>query len=112
LRRWEELRPELDRRGVQIVTVSSETPGKIRAGRAKHGLQAVMLADADASVIEALGIRNRGVHSGPPGGAPLPIPTTVLADAQGIVRWIDQSESYQQRSDPARVRAALEAHLG
>jgi peroxiredoxin len=111
LRRWEELRPELDARNVQIVTVSSETPEKIRAGRGKHGLQAVMLADADASVIEALGIRNRGVHSGPP-GARLPIPTTVLADARGIVRWIDQAENYQRRSDPTRVRAALEAHLG
>ena len=94
------------------MTISSETPGKIRAGRAKHGLQAVMLADADASVIQALGIRNEGVHSGMPGGPPLPIPTTVLTDAQGIVRWIDQAENYQQRSDPTRVRKALEAHLG
>jgi len=112
LRRWEELRPELEARNVQIVTLSSETPEKIRSGRSKHGLQAIMLADADASVIGALGIRNQGVHSGPPGGAPLPIPTTVLVDAQGVVRWIDQAENYQQRSDPARVRAALEAHLG
>ena len=85
----------------------SDTPESIRKGKAKHGLQAVMLSDSKAEVIEALGIRNRGVHSGPPGGPALPIPTTVLTDAQGIVRWIDQAEDYQRRSDPDRVRAAL-----
>ena len=111
MRRWEELRPELDERDVQIVTVCGDTPEKIRTGRGKHGLQAVMLADPEASVIQELGIANRGVHSGPPGGAPLPIPTTVLVDAGGTVRWIDQSENYQRRSDPDRVLGALNQHL-
>ena len=91
----------------------TDTPGQIRKGRAKHGLQAVMLSDRQVEVIDALGIRNQGVHSGIPGGAPaLPIPTTVLTDAEGIVRWIDQSENYQRRSDPERVRAALKHALG
>jgi len=36
----------------------------------------------------------------------------VLVDRDGIVRWIDQSESYQRRSDPVRVRAALREVLG
>ncbi len=72
-----------------------------------------MLSDRNATVIDQLGIRNRGFHSGIPGGAPaLPIPTTVLVDASGIVRWIDQSENYQRRSDPDRVLGALKQHLG
>jgi len=112
LRRWEELRPEFDARGIRIVTLCTDTPAKIRAGRGKHGLGAVMLADPESAVIRALGIENRGIHSGPPGGPPLPIPTTVLVDAAGIVRWIDQSEHYQQRSDPPRVRRALGESLG
>jgi peroxiredoxin len=112
LRRWEELRPELDALGVRIVTVSTDTPDQLRRGRGKHGLQAVMLSDRSASVIERLGIRNQGFHSGMPGGAKaLPIPTTVLVDASGKVRWVDQSENYQRRSDPTRVRAALQEHL-
>jgi peroxiredoxin len=111
LRRWEELRPELDARGVRIVTVSPDTPERIRTQRVKHGLRAIMLADPEGALIERLGIRNRGIHSGPPGGPRLPIPTTVLVDAAGIVRWIDQSEHYQRRSDPARVRRALDEHL-
>jgi len=94
------------------VTVCTDTSGEIRKSRGKHGLQAVMLSDRDTAVIDALGIRNQGIHSGIPGGPRLPIPTTVLVDAQGLVRWIDQSDNYQQRSDPERVLGALEEHLG
>ena len=102
----------MDKRNVQLVTVCTDTPGKIRAGMHKHGTQAIMLSDADASVIDQLGIRNQGFHSGLPGGAKvLPIPTTVLVDAGGIVRWIDQSETYQHRSDPDRVLGALKENL-
>jgi peroxiredoxin len=111
LRRWQELRPELDARNVQIVTMCTDKPEAIRAGKKKHGCQAIMLADPETKVIEALGIRNQGIHSGIPGGPKLPIPTTALVDAEGIVRWIDQSENYQHRSDPDYVLAALTEHL-
>jgi peroxiredoxin len=112
LRRWEELRPELDARGVQIVTLCTDKPEQIRTGKRKHGLRAIMLSDREATAIDQLGIRNQGFHSGIPGGASaLPIPTTVLVDAGGVVRWIDQSENYQRRSDPDRVLGALREHL-
>jgi peroxiredoxin len=93
LRRWEELRPELDAKGVQIVTGSVETPEKIHAQRGKHGLQAIMLGDTDGRVTQELGIQNHGIHTGPPGGPKLPIPTTVLMDASHTVRWIDQCDT-------------------
>ncbi|MEM8487780.1 MAG: redoxin domain-containing protein, partial [Bacteroidota bacterium] len=47
MRRWEELRPEFDQRGVQIVTVSTDLPEEIRERRNVHGLQAHMLSDRD-----------------------------------------------------------------
>ncbi len=91
-----------------IVTVSTDRPDEIRRGRRKHGLQAVMLSDRELEVIDRYGLRNRGVHSGIPGGAKaLPVPTSMLADGQGRVLWMDQSENYQRRSDPDVVRAAL-----
>ena len=116
MRRWEELRPELDRRGVAIVTVSTDTPEQIRAGRAKHGCRARMLSDADLAVTDLYNLRNRksfapGRERSLPERRPLPIPTTLLVDAQGVVRWIDQSADYQVRSDPERVLAALREHL-
>ena len=112
MRRWEELRPELEKRGVQIVTISTDTPDEIRRGRGKHGLQGIMLSDRDLAVTDLFGLRNKGFHSGMPGGAKaLPVPTTVLTDDKGTVLWLDQSENYQRRSDPEYVLGALQEHL-
>ena len=113
--RWEALRPEFDKYDVRIVTVSAETPEKIAEGRLKHGLKAVMLADRNLKVIDKFGLRNKGVHSGPPRifGAPaLPVPTALLVDTDGKVLWKDQSENYQQRTDPEYVLGALREHFG
>ncbi len=69
-----------------------------------------MLADPDLAVTDRYGLRNQKIQSGPP-GRPQPVPTSILADADGVVRWIDQSETYQRRSDPNYVLAALREHL-
>ncbi len=111
MRRWEELRPEFDARGVSIVTVCSDTPEKIAAGHAKHGLGAVMLSDPKLEVTDLFGLRNQKIQTGPP-GRPQPVPTSILTDAAGVVRWIDQSENHQRRSDPDVVLGALKEHLG
>ena len=98
---------------MKIVTVCGDTPDAIQAGRAKHGLAATMLSDRDCVVTDLFGLRNQGFHSGIPGGAKaLPVPTSILADAEGTVLWLDQSENYQRRSDPGYVLGALRAHLG
>ena len=69
-----------------------------------------MLADPDLAVTELYGLRNQKIQTGPP-GRPQPVPTSILADAEGVIRWIDQSENYQRRSDPDFVLAALREHL-
>jgi peroxiredoxin len=112
LRRWEELRPELDKREIQIVTLCTDTPAKIRKGHGKHKLQATMLSDRSLAVTDLYGLRNQAVNSGPPGIPGQPVPTTILANADGVVRWIDQSENYQRRSGPEYVLAAIEKHIG
>jgi len=111
LRRWEELRPQLDAREIQIVTVCTDRPAKILEGHAKHKLKAAMLSDRALEVTDLYGLRNQKVHTGPPGVPGLPVPTTILADAAGVVCWIDQSENYQQRSEPGYVLAAIDQHL-
>ena len=114
MRRWEELRPAFDERGIEIVTVSPDTPEQLAAGRPKHRLGATLLSDRDLHVTDRFGLRNEGVHSGPPppiGAKALPVPTSLLVDAAGTVVWMDQSENYQRRSDPDVVLAALRSHL-
>jgi peroxiredoxin len=97
---------------VQVVTVCTDTPAQIRKGMSKHGARAVMLADPQLAVTRQYGLENTAPRVKPPGVPGLPIPTTILADAEGIVRWIDQAEDYQVRSQPARVLGAIRAALG
>jgi peroxiredoxin len=111
LRRWEDLRPELDARGIALVAISADTPEQIRAGRAKHGARVTLLADPELAVTKQYGLLNRKGLA--PGGIRhLPIPTTILVDAAGIVRWIDQASDYQVRSHPDRVLAAVRRTIG
>ena len=113
MRRWEELRPELDARGIAIVALSSDSVEAVAKGRHKHGLGAVMLADPDLAVTDRYNLRNPRNFALKSGViVPLAIPTTFLVDRDGIVRWIDQATDYQQRSDPDRVLAAIRAALG
>jgi hypothetical protein len=70
-----------------------------------------MLSDRKLEVTDLYGLRNQAINSGPPGIPGQPVPTTILADADGVVRWIDQSENYQRRSDPEYVLAAIEQHI-
>lgn len=97
---------------MKILTISTDTPAELRNGRHKHRLQAKMLSDRELVVTDRFGLRNQGFHSGLPGGAKaLPVPTSILADAEGRILWMDQSESYQRRSDPEHVLGALREHL-
>jgi peroxiredoxin len=113
LRRWEDIRPELDASGIRFVTVCADTADNIRTGRTKHGLHAVMLPDPTLAITDRYNLRSPKNFAPKPGVIiPLPIPTTILVDAHGTVRWIDQATDYMHRSDPERVLPAIRAALG
>ena len=109
MRRWEELRTDLDAHEIQLVTICTDTPAQLRKGHPKHGAKAVMLSDPDLEITNLYNLRNdnavKPMHMG--GFGSLPIPTTILVDAEGIVRWIDQADDYMIRSAPERVLAAV-----
>ena len=112
LRRWQELRPELAARGIAVVTVCADRADEIRRGRAKHGLEAVMIPDPELAITDQYHLRSARNFAPRPGVIiPLPIPTTILVDAGGVVRWIDQSSDYMRRSDPEHVLEAIRANL-
>ena len=94
-----------------MVTLCTDTPKQIKMGLGMHKLQAVMLSDNRLEVIDKLGLRNTKVNVRPPDRPALPVPTTLLLDASGTVKWMDQSDAYPQRSDPVRIRAALDEAL-
>jgi hypothetical protein len=71
-----------------------------------------MLSDRSLEVTNLYGLRNQAVNTGPPGIPGQPVPTTILADADGVIRWMDQSENYQRRSEPEYVLGAIQQHIG
>ena len=79
----------------------------------REDLQAHMLSDRDLAVADAFGLGNMAIHSANPRDdvEALPVPTSLLIDADGRVLWMDQSENYQRRSDPEVILAALRKHL-
>ena len=107
LKRWQELRSELQI-SLNMMAVSPDSPEEISKSKGKHGLQARMLSDQDLEATTALGLKNVGTNLPP---RPLPVPTSVLVSAQGIVLWIDQAEHYTDRSDTSVVKAALDTYL-
>ena len=72
-----------------------------------------MLSDRTLEVTDAFGLRNQGAHSGNPRDEieALPVPTSLLVDADGRVLWMDVSANYQRRTKPEIVLAALRKHL-
>ncbi|MAG29969.1 MAG: peroxiredoxin [Deltaproteobacteria bacterium] len=110
MRRWEELRPTLSEKGIEIVAISTDSSDNIRKGRSKHGCGATFLADPDLEITDRYNLRNP-LNVSPRGLGGLPIPTTFLVDAAGVVRWIDQTDDYMLRSAPDRVLAAIQEQL-
>ena len=102
---------DLESRGIQILTVCTDSPEQITNGRKKHGLAGTFLSDAKLELTDLFGLRNHNTAVRPPGLPGLPIPTTLLIDGEGMVLWKDQSADYMQRSDPDYVRAALQQHF-
>ena len=92
------------------MAISTDTPAKIRAGRAKHGLKATLLSDPELAITDRYNLRNP-FNVSPLGVGGLPIPTTFLVDASGVVRWIDQTDDYMLRSAPDRVLDAISTRL-
>lgn len=114
--------PLLDQHDIAVVTLSKDTVELTRAHRERDGLRHTMLADPDLAVLRQFGLVHQstpefysftlaGIPLGfPVGFRSMAIPTTLLVDGDGIVRWIDQAEDYRLRGDEARIREAL-THL-
>ena len=109
---------------VHVVALSKDSPSQVRAHRERDGLRLQLLADPELAVIRAFGLLHHKALEfktwtllGTPVGVPtrsttMAIPTTLLVDEHGIVRWIDQADDYRIRGDEARVTQALRDTFG
>lgn len=113
---------ELARHRVEVVALSMDTPAKAAHHQQRDGLRFTLLSDPKLEVIRQFGLQHDGglefAISGSIAGIPIAlptgfktmaIPTTLLVDEDGIVRWIDQADDYRLRGDVQRITAALDS---
>ncbi|MGH7732857.1 MAG: peroxiredoxin-like family protein, partial [Gemmatimonadales bacterium] len=128
LRRYEaELLPELRVRGIGLVAISPQKPDGSLTMREKNELTFTVLGDPGNTLARDLGIltrpsdevRSRQLGAGldiaatnADGTTGLPMPTVLVLDGSGVIRWIDVHPNYATRTEPAEILAALDLVLG
>ena len=96
---------ELADAGVTVVLVSTQPMHKIKALAEDFHVPMVFLQDLDGDASERLGLEHAG---GTPLGlevlgyeADTTLPTVIITDAIGAVRWANQTDNYRVRPEPA-----------
>ena len=119
--------PALAERGVGLVAISPQTPDGSLSMKESTELTFTVLSDPGNQIAEQLGILtapSNGVRAAQlqlgldltqvnaDGTTGLPMPTVVIADADGVIRWIDVHPDYSTRTEPSQVLQALTETFG
>ena len=103
-----ERRPDdFTKRNSRVVVVSVEGLDDARKTQADFP-HLIVLADQERSLSEIAGLIHP--HAAPDGGD-ADVPTTILVDRQGIVRWLYRSPQVIARLSPDDVLLAIDQHL-
>ncbi|MFI5610353.1 peroxiredoxin-like family protein [Amycolatopsis sp. NPDC051903] len=119
----EQLVPALAGRGVELVALSPQKPDGSLSMAEKNELTFTVLSDPGNQIASALGVltapsdaakdaqRTLGLdltEVNADGTHGVPMPTVVLVDAEGVIRWIDVHPNYSTRTEVADIVAALD----
>jgi peroxiredoxin len=119
-----QLLPELRRRGFGLIAVSPQKPDESLTLREKKELAFTVLSDPgnvlaarfgivmtpSPDVIEAqLKLGLDLTQGNADGTTAIPMPTTVVIDADRVVRWVDVHPDYSTRSEVSDILAAIDA---
>lgn len=120
----QQLLQALSERHVGLVAISPQTPDGSLATQQTNALTYDVLTDPGNQLSAALGIQTTpsdgtlraqaevGIDvagANADGTGALPMPTAIVIDADGIVRWIDVHPDYSTRSEPRDILAAVDA---
>ena len=86
--------------------MSVDPPASSRRLKERLKSRFTFLADPEGVLLDGLGIRHLGGRND---GVDIALPTAVLVDADGIVRWIFHADGYRERARSEEIFAAIEA---
>jgi peroxiredoxin len=105
LRSFQQRLPELESRGIHIVTISVDTPEINRRQRQKLGYTDTFLSDPTADVIRRYDLLHRCAG---PKGTDIARPAEFLIDSSGTIRWVNLTENIAVRARPEQVLKAFD----
>jgi peroxiredoxin len=120
----EDLVPQLDQRDIPLLAISPQKPDGSLSTQEKNELSFTVLSDPGNQVAAALGVltapsddagaaqRSLGLDlpdANADGTNGLPMPTVLIVDSSGIIRWIDVHPNYTTRTEVADIVDALNA---
>jgi peroxiredoxin len=120
----QELVPALAGRGVPLIAVSPQRPDGSLSMQEANELTFAALSDPGNKLAAALGILTAPAEDtvaaqaslgldlaevNADGTRTLPMPTAVVLDDAGVIRWIDVHPDYTTRSEVGQILTALEA---
>lgn len=121
-----ELVPALDARGVALIAVSPQKPDGSMSSVEVNELTFAVASDPGNQLAVALGVETRPstdavaaqtsfgldlTERNADGRTNLPMPTVVVVDGAGVIRWIDVHPNYTTRSEVPDILAAVDAIL-
>ena len=119
-----ELVPALGGRGFELIAISPQKPDGSLTSAQSNELTYSVASDPGNQIATALGILTEPspdsvaaqvklgldlTEVNADGGKALPMPTVVVIDAAGIIRWIDVHPNYTTRSEVPDILAAVDA---
>jgi peroxiredoxin len=117
------MKDELAANNIEVIALSKDSVEVAADHKRRDGISMTLLADPTLDVIRQYGVEHHkaieastgkvnmfGVHLATvPSLKTMAIPTSLLIDEDGIIRWIDQTDDYRMRSHNERVLQAVKA---
>ena len=104
---------ELAQRGVKVMLISPQPAGNSAKLAKRFDAPMDFLVDTDNTAAKALGIF---AENGLPAtlqvlgyDSDVPMPTVIITDAEGIVRWLDLTDNYRVRPEPETFLRVLDS---
>jgi alkyl hydroperoxide reductase subunit AhpC len=122
-----QLVPALAERGIPLIAISPQTPDWSLSTQETKELTFTILSDPGNQIAGQLGILT-APSAGTRGAqlqlgldltqvnadrtTALPMPTVIVADAAGVIRWIDVHPDYSTRTEPGQILQAITQATG